>query len=830
MKFLIIDANSIINRAFYAIKPLTNKDGLHTNGVYGFLTTILREIESEKPDYIACAFDVSRITFRTELYSDYKGTRKETPEELREQFPLLKSLLNSMNIPVIELQNYEADDIIGTISKKCSEEKTECVILTGDKDDLQLICDYTRVKLIITRMGKTETTKMDTEAVFEKYGLTPSELIDLKALMGDKSDNIPGVAGIGEVSGLKLIQEYKTLENIYENIDNIKESLRKKLLADKENAFLSRKLGTIDRNTPIDTDLSKYLKIDYDITEYAKMLEYLGFKSILAKLMQASPEIKVPTAPSLKSEIEILDGIAIPDITTLFFLIDNEYIFVNHNKKIYRYDKSDSFIAGLLADENCNKISYNIKNSLHMGFDIKNPVYDVCVMSYVCNPKFSGEPEKILMEFLNVTAENSEQQILYLDELYKALNEIIDKNELFYINAMEHALIFTLYGMEIEGIAADEAALDALSVRFTAELLELSNKIYEHAGQEFNINSPKQLGEILFDKLGLESKKKTKSGYSTNAEVLEKLSDSHPIIELIKEHRQISKLNSTYVEGLKLAKDQNNIIRTTYKQTLTQTGRLSSIEPNLQNIPIRSPLGRKIRETIIPKNDLLISADYSQIELRVLAHISNDQNLIDAFLENQDIHTITAQKIFGVDDITPNMRRAAKAVNFGLIYGKGAFSLAKDLGITRWEAEEYIGKYLGQYPNVSIYMSEVIENAKKDGYTKTLYNRRRYFPELNDKNHLVRTAAERAALNSPIQGTAADIIKLAMINVDKKLKENGFKSKLALQIHDELIIDCFSDEKEALITLLKECMENAVSLSVPLTVSVSTGKNLDECK
>ena len=823
MKFLIIDANSIINRAFYAIKPLTNKEGLHTNGVYGFLTMFLKEIEAENPDFIACAFDVSRVTFRTELYSDYKGTRKETPDELKEQFPLLKKLLNTMNIPVIELSGYEADDIIGTISKKCSDEKVECVILTGDKDDLQLICDYTSVKLIITKMGKTETTKMNAEKVFEKYELTPSELIDLKALMGDKSDNIPGVSGIGEVSGLNLIKEYKTLENLYENIDNIKESLKKKLISDKENAFLSRKLGTIDRNVPIDTNLEGYKKKKYNNSEFANMLEYLGFKSILSKLSLNEKTTAAEKAP----DVEIVNAQVLNDLNELFFHFDDENAYIKHTGKVYKYDKNDEYIADLLKDEKISKVSYNIKNLLHMGYDIKAPVYDVCLMAYVCNPK-NNDPEKIINEYLDASGETVELQIYYLDELYKALNETIEKNDLFYINAMEHELIFTLYNMEADGIKVDEAILSQLSVRFTAELSLLSEKIYEMAGQEFNINSPKQLGEILFDKLGLESKKKTKSGYSTNAEVLEKLSGEHPIIELIKEHRQISKLNSTYVEGLKLAKDENNIIRTTYKQTLTQTGRLSSTEPNLQNIPIRSTLGREIRKAIIPKNDIFISADYSQIELRVLAHISNDENLIKAFFEEQDIHTITAEKIFNTGDVTAEMRRAAKAVNFGLIYGKGAFSLAKDLGITRWEAEEYIGKYLGQYPSVSVYMSEIIENARKSGYTATLYNRRRYFPELNDKNHMVRTAAERAALNSPIQGTAADIIKLAMINVYNKLSENNFKSRLVLQIHDELIIDCFSDEKEELAILLKECMENAVSLTVPLIVSVSCGENLDK--
>jgi len=824
MKFLIIDANSIINRAYYAIRPLTNKAGLNTNGVYGFLTTLLKEIEAEGPDYIACAFDVSRVTFRTEIYSEYKGTRKETPDDLREQFPLLKKLLLTMNIPVIELEGYEADDIIGTISRKCSEEKVECIILTGDKDDLQLVCDYTKVKLIITRMGKTETTRMDKEKVFEKYGLTPTELIDLKALMGDKSDNIPGVAGVGEVSGLKLIKEYKTLENLYENIDNIKGSLKDKLISDKENAYLSRRLGLIDRNVPIDTDLGKYLRVEYNISEFAGMLEYLGFKSILSKL--ALPAEK--EAPEV-AYIEVSEGEPLSGLTQLFFVCDEEDIYVKHNKRVYKYGRNDSYIAGLLGDERIQKISYNIKNLLHMGYKIENPVYDVCLMAYVCDPK-NSEPAKIIGRYLDITAETPEAYACYLDELFEILTEEIDKNDLFYINAMEHELIFTLYNMEIGGIKADENELDVLSVRFTAEIAELSAKIYELSGQEFNINSPKQLGEILFDKLGLESKKKTKTGYATNAEVLEKLSGEHPIIDLIKEHRQISKLNSTYVEGLKLAKDENNIIRTTYKQTLTQTGRLSSIEPNLQNIPIRTALGRKIRETITPKYDLFISADYSQIELRVLAHISEDENLINAFLEEQDIHTITAQKIFSTTDVTAEMRRAAKAVNFGLIYGKGAFSLARDLGISRWEAEEYIGKYLGQYPKVSIYMSEVIERAKEEGYTKTLYNRRRYFPELHDKNHMVRTAGERAALNSPIQGTAADIIKLAMIKVEKKMAENNFKSKLVLQIHDELIIDCFSDEKEELSQLLKECMENAVSLSVPLSVSLSTGKNLDECK
>ncbi|MBO5408443.1 MAG: DNA polymerase I [Clostridia bacterium] len=825
-KFLVIDANSILNRAFYAIRPLTNKEGLNTNGIFGFLNILLKELDAENPDYIVCCFDVSRVTFRTSLYGDYKGTRKETPAELKEQFAPLKELLSAMNIPVLEKENYEADDLIGTISRVCSEQQLECLILTGDKDDLQLVDEYVNVKLVITRMGKTETTRMDVEAVKEKYkGLTPKELIELKAIMGDKSDNIPGVAGIGEVGGIQLISEYKTLENIYENIDSVKESLKKKLLADKENAFLSRQLGTICRDVPINTQIDAYTRGAYDTPKLTEVLTKLNFTSFLNRLTG-----NVASVPS-KEEIAVLsaDEFFVTKESEIYYLPHEEAFYVGQGGEVYAVSQTDHRFHARLEDEKIKKITVGVKKQLHDGIRLKGEVLDLGLMAYVCDPKFNdGDLSKVFLHFMNQRAESAAAWAKYLPGLYQALSETVEKNDLFYVNEMEQRLIGVLYDMETHGVAIDLSKLQELSQLFSQKAGELAEKIYEQAGEAFNILSPKQLGTILFEKLELPPVKKTKSGYSTNAEVLEKLSGVHPIIDLIKEYRHVTKLNSTYVEGFKTATNEEGVLHTTYQQTMTQTGRLSSTEPNLQNIPIRTEEGRKIREVILPKNDLFISADYSQIELRVLAHICGDENLIQAFREGEDIHTITAKRLFGAESVTAEHRRAAKAVNFGLIYGKGPFSLAKDLGITRYEAQEYITRYLGQYPKVEEYMTKVIEDATEDGYTKTLYHRRRYFPELREKNHMVKEAGKRAALNSPIQGTAADIIKIAMLRVWEELQ--SYQSKLSLQIHDELVIDCVKEEEEAVKALLKRCMENAVYLAVPLTVSISSGKNLDDCK
>ncbi len=826
-KFLLIDANSILNRAFYAIRPLTNREGLHTNGIFGFMNILLKELSEEQPDYVACCFDVSRVTFRTGLYTEYKGTRKETPAELKEQFAPLKELLSAMNIPVLEQENYEADDLIGTLSLACSKNQLECLILTGDKDDLQLVDDYVNVKLIITRMGKTETTRMDTRAVAEKYdGLTPKELIELKAIMGDKSDNIPGVAGIGEVGGLKLISQYKTLENLYENIDSVKESLKKKLLADKENAFLSRTLGTICREVPIDTNVECYAVKPYNVPALTQVLTRLEFAGFLSRLTGET----MVTAQKEQIPVLTADDFFEEEIgKEVCYLCEEDFFYANQKDAVYQIPKTDKRFLALLEDTAKVKTTVGVKKQLHDGIVLCGEVQDLGLTAYVCDPKFNdGDLSKIYLHFMSQPAEGVEAYAKYLPKLCKTLLETVDKNELFYINEMEHRLIWVLYEMESHGVQIDTQKLNGLSQLLSEKAEELAQKIYGEAGETFNVLSPKQLGVILFEKLGLPPVKKTKSGYSTNAEVLDKLSGTHKIIEYIKEYRQVTKLNSTYVEGFRTAMDADGVLRTTYQQTMTQTGRLSSTEPNLQNIPIRTEEGRRIREVILPKKDVFISADYSQIELRVLAHISGDENLIQAFIDGEDIHSITAKRIFATEEVTAEMRRAAKAVNFGLIYGKGAFSLAKDLGISRYEAQEYITRYLGQYPKVEAYMAKVIEDATEDGYTKTLYHRRRYFPELREKNHMVKEAGKRAALNSPIQGTAADIIKLAMLRVSEELK--SYQSRLSLQIHDELVIDCVKEEVEAVKELLKRCMENAVNLSVPLTVSISEGENLDACK
>ncbi len=827
-KFLIIDANSILNRAFYAIRPLTNSDGLNTNGIYGFLNILLKEIAEESPDYIACAFDVSRVTFRTELYSDYKATRHETPAELKEQFEPLKKVLRAMNVSVLEMPGYEADDIIGSISKKCEENETDCVILTGDKDDLQLISDRVFVKLIITRMGKTDTNLMGEKELMEKYGLAPMQMIELKALMGDKSDNIPGVKGVGEVTGLNLIKEYGTLENIYENIDNIKGSLQSKLMQEKENAFLSRKLGTIKRDLQIEGDISDFEVREYDSEALKEILTYLNFEKILERLSLGNEKKETE-----KKEIIVLseENFENADIkSTFFYTIFEGKVYVNCDDKVYLIsDKNIKFVS-ILKNPKIKKISFDIKTQLHNGFEIEGEFSDIGIMAYVVDAKNTfNDFFKFFSKFLALDVKEMTEASAFMPQLWKKLEKQIEKNALSFINQLEHKLIKILYDMEFQGVKIDIKKLDMLDKEFVEKTDELLKKIYILAGEEFNVSSPKQLGEILFVKLGLPVIKKTKTGYSTNAEVLEELTGTHEIIEYIKQYRTLTKLVSTYIEGFRATMDEGCIIHTTFNQTLTQTGRLSSTEPNLQNIPVRTEEGRLIRSAVVAKNDFFVTADYSQIELRVLADICNDENLINAFKNEVDIHTATAENIFDTQMVTPNMRRAAKAINFGLIYGKGAFSLAKDLKITRKEATSYIERYFGKYPKVRDYMKNVVSEAEKEGYTKTAYGRRRYFPELKAKGPL-KAAGERAALNSPIQGTAADIIKLAMINVDTAIKEKKLKSKLVLQIHDELIIDCVKEEKEIVEKLLREEMEKATTLKVPLTVSLGVGENLDDCK
>lgn len=824
-KFLIIDANSIINRAYYAIRPLTNNEGLHTHGIYGFLNILLKEISEENPDYIACAFDVSRVTFRKEIYSEYKATRGDTPDDLKEQFEPLKKLLHAMNIKTLEMQGYEADDIIGSVSKKCSDSGVNCVILTGDKDDLQLIDNNVFVKLIVTKMGKTETTLMDEKALFEKYGLTPQQMIELKALMGDKSDNIPGVKGIGEVSGINLIKQYGSLENIYENISEIKASLKSKLEDDKDNAFLSRKIGTIKRDMDIVKSFDEFLKRDYDNEKLIEILDFLNFEKFKER-MGLSSEKKV------KADITILGEKEFNELSVnneFYFIVKENEAYINYDEKVFIVNCENEKLISILSDKNVKKNSFDIKSLMHRGFGISGDFSDIGIKAYVCDPKYGFADFFKIFSLLDLSIEDYNEAIFYLPSLNDKLNEIIKKDNLLKINEMEHSLINILYDMENEGIKIDVEKLENLRKDFQIKADELLNRIYILAGEEFNVLSPKQLGEILFVKLGLPVIKKTKTGYSTNAEVLEALTGTHEIIDYIKEYRTLTKLISTYIEGFINTMDDEKIIHTTFNQTLTNTGRLSSTEPNLQNIPVRTPEGRKLRSVVVPKNDLFVAADYSQIELRVLADISGDENLKEAFLNNLDIHTSTAQYMFDTGMVTPEMRRAAKAINFGLIYGKGAFSLAKDLKITRKEANLYIERYLGQYPNVKEYMKNVIDEATEKGYTVTEYGRRRYFPELKAKG-MQRAAGERAALNSPIQGTAADIIKIAMIKVYNALKEEKMKSKLVLQIHDELIIDCYNDEKEKVKELLQKQMENAVRLNVPLTVSIGEGTDLNDCK
>ena len=863
-KFLILDANSIINRAFYGVRLLTTKDGTYTNAVYGFLNIMFKYIEEIKPSYIAAAFDLKAPTFRHKMYDGYKATRKGMPEELVPQLPLLKEVLSKMNITILEKEGFEADDIIGTVAKKCTEEEIECAILTGDKDDLQLATETNKIYLVTTRMGNTDTEVYDSSKVFEKYGVTPCEFIDVKAIMGDTSDNIPGIKGIGEKGALSLISEFKNLENIYENIesDKITKSVRQKLLDGKESAYLSRTLATIDVNTPIEFKCSDAKIKEYDNEALAEIFVRLEFKSFLKKLGGKMPEAEAIT---IKTEL-VTDG-AKEKLKTnedVSFLIDYEkdMLYFSFNPEIcYAFNIKDdeTLVKSFFENEKIFKVTHNLKETIiylkAKGIEVKGKIFDTEIAAYLIDPSRKNYTvSELSSDFLGMTLTETKERATQLSfdtveeetsflhnhvsvlmPLYKYEEEKLketEQNDLFY--DIEMPLVFVLASMQEEGVLVNEEMLTEFGKMLTEKIDLLTSEIYELAGKEFNINSPKQLGDILFAHLGLKAAKKTKTGYSTNAETLEKLQGEHPIIEKILEYRHLTKLNSTYVVGLKSEiNKETKRIHSNFNQTVTQTGRISSTEPNLQNIPVRTEIGRQMRKMFVAKDGFsLVGADYSQIELRVLAHIAEDENMIAAFKSGKDIHSSTACKIFGIceDDITPAMRTAAKAINFGLIYGKGEFSLAKDLGISMREAKEYINDYLGSFPMVQKYMKEVIEFAHSHGYVKTMFKRRRALSELTSKNYQLRSFGERAALNTPIQGSAADIIKLAMVKVYNKIKENKLRSRLILQVHDELIVEAHNEEIDIIKEILKTEMENVCDMNVPLKVDMNVGKSWYDTK
>lgn len=867
-KFLIIDANSIINRAFYGIRLLTTKDGTYTNAVYGFLNIFYKFKEEIKPDYIAAAFDLKAPTFRHKMFDGYKATRKPMPEELVPQISLLKEVLSALGIPVLEKEGFEADDIIGTVAARCTKEGIACMILTGDKDDLQLATNDNKIYLVTTRMGNTDTEIFDADHVFEKYGVTPKEFIDVKAIMGDTSDNIPGVKGIGEKGAFSLIADFKNLENIYENLDSesITKSLRTKLTEGKETAFLSRTLATIDCDVPIDVDFSAAKEQTGDIDALRALYTRLEFKSFLKKLPQGAESATIQAEkPTFTTKTPTVDELAkLLDNETVFYLMDTDtetIAVTDGNGTIFISRFSGEYLPCFKAffeSEKSTKVTHESKQQhlflKKLGIKLQGQVFDTAIAAYLIDPSRKNYninelsfdlldislSEETVGEQLSFDAEPTEsisfiaEQTSVLPALYILLqNRLTEEGSKELFEMIEMPLVNVLAAMESDGILVDKESLLSFGEMLDEKITLFTQEIYDLAGEEFNINSPKQLGLILFEKLGLKSSKKTKTGYSTNASALEKLIGSHPIIEKILEYRHLAKLKSTYVDGLKDVIQTDGRIHSTFHQTVTVTGRISSSEPNLQNIPIRTALGREMRKMFVAApGHILLDADYSQIELRVLAHIAGDQNMIEAFASGKDIHASTAAKLFNLplDEVTSDMRTAAKAVNFGLIYGKGEFSLAQDLQISMREAKAYIEDYLGSFPSVREYMKNVVEKAKENGYVTTLFGRRRALPELSASNFQLRSFGERAALNTPIQGTAADIIKLAMVRVYNRLEQEGLRARLILQVHDELIVEAPLEEQEQAGRILKEEMEQAFIMQAPLAVDMHAGTSWFEAK
>lgn len=847
MKLLVLDGNSILNRAFYGIKLLSTKDGRFTNGIYGFMNILFSLRENYSPDAVAIAFDVKAPTFRHELYSEYKGNRKGMPEELAQQMPVLKELLKSLGYKLIECAGWEADDIIGTLAKNCND-CDKCYIATGDRDSLQLVDEKVNVLLAAPKGGKTETVVYDFDKIVDDKGVEPLKLIEVKALMGDASDNIPGVAGIGEKTATDLIKKFGSIDYIYENFDSIEltNSVRNKLSAGKEMAFLSRTLGIIRTDAPVDMNYSSYIPGDIDkqsakaiLTELEmiKFIEKLGLKDVV---VTNSESTTLKYTVKSKSEDEIVDSIK--KSGELYF-ITNDYktAYINLDNCVAETEYSN--ILDLLSDSNIKKYTSDAKslytNAINTGYVVNNIAFDTLLAGYLLNPNSSDYSVGTLADSYRISVEiDTDSEIVrhcaVLRDLTDKLNAaIIENGEKQLLHDVEIPLSQVLASMEHHGFKVDFQGIYNYGVMLEEKINELVNKIYSYADGEFNINSPKQLGVVLFEKLQLPVKKKTKTGYSTNAEVLESLYNEHPIIPAILEYRTIQKLKSTYCDGLLKVVSEDGRIHSTFQQTETRTGRLSSTEPNLQNIPVRSELGRELRRFFTCENgNVLIDADYSQIELRVLAAVSEDVNMTDAFNNGDDIHTITASQVFNmpVDMITPLMRSRAKAVNFGIVYGIGAFSLSKDIGVAVYEAKKYIENYLEHYSGVEKYMENIVAQAKEQGYVTTLFNRRRYLPEINASNAIQRSFGERVARNMPIQGTAADIIKIAMIKVFNRLAQENMQSRLIMQVHDELIIEAPENEADKAMNILKEEMENAVQMSVRMDVDAHIGKTWYDAK
>lgn len=881
-RLIIIDGNSIINRAFYALPDMTNSEGLHTNAVYGFTRMLFKIIDDYKPTHISVAFDKKAPTFRHKEYADYKAGRKKMPDELGQQLQPLKELLDTFNIHRMEMAGYEADDLIGTVAKMGEDNDFEVYIVTGDKDAIQLASNKTTT--LITKKGVGEVEEYNYDSVVERYEMTPTQFIDLKGLMGDKSDNIPGVPGIGEKTGIKLIKEFSSIENIIENIDQLKGSVKKKIEENKEQAIFSKKLATIIRDVPIEISLDELSYGDYDKKAVIEEFKKFGFTTLIKQVLamddvegestvEEKSELKISHLDNVlefKKEVEKTNKLFIKTVSKVGNILEQNlmYVFLSADGENIYYinDEELELIKDIISNEEIKKIGYNLKDD-YLAFkpyniEINNMFFDIAIGEYLIDSKSSTSYEcsDIAMKYLTKKIKSQEELLgkgakakkfsdLSLEELSTYFGEILntvynvypmmektfkdmDMEYLFY--DVEMPLVEVLGSMEYCGMAVDKNQLNELGDKFKEIISNLEEEIFSLAGEKFNINSPKQLGVILFEKLELPVIKKTKTGYSTSADVLEKLRDKHEIIDKITEYRQIVKLNSTYVEGLLgIINPISGRIHSSFNQTITTTGRISSTEPNLQNIPVKTEMGREIRKVFIAdEHSKLVDADYSQVELRVLAHMSGDKHMIEAFQNDIDIHSKTASQIFGVDvnDVSSKQRSEAKAINFGIVYGKTDFGLSQDLNIPVPKAKAYIESYFANYDKIKVFMDDAIKNATDNGYALTIFNRRRYIPEINSSNFMVRNQGKRFAMNAPIQGSAADIIKIAMVNVFTRLKDENLKSRLILQVHDELIVEAVEEELDQVCNIVKEEMESAVNLQVHLDVDLNVGDSWFETK
>ncbi|GGF97863.1 DNA polymerase I [Paenibacillus abyssi] len=882
-KWILIDGNSIANRAFYAMPPLTNSAGLHTNAVYGFTTMLLKLLEEEKPTHMLVAFDAGKVTFRHEGYGDYKGGRQKTPPELSEQFPLIKELLQAFGIAQFELSGFEADDIIGTLTRMADEAGVEALVVSGDKDMLQLASD--KVTIALTRKGVSEVELYTPEAIGEKYGLSPAQIIDLKGLMGDSSDNIPGIPGVGEKTALKMLHEFGSVEDVLANIDSLKGKMKEKVEQHQEDAIMSKKLATIYREVPLEQGIEEIVYEGYDKGQLSEAFRKLEFKSLMERLdLPSGGPAQEGASEAAELQVVSVDKDKLGDLEAKLDQVKSIYVeAVGENphhaellgiafaseETIYvvpaeLISSSEAVrILEWLQDDTKEKYGYDMhKAALALswrGIELSGTAFDVHLAAYLLDPTDTSQTLSGLTHRYGIGAVQADEEVYgkgakfkvpdseilhrhlarkadAIRKLVPLQQEELEKSgmhKLFY--ELELPLSTILAGMEKQGITVQSDTLKQLGQEIESKITASMNEVYKHAGMEFNISSPKQLGEVLFDKLGLPVIKKTKTGYSTDADVLDKLEPYHEIIPSILHYRQLTKLQSTYVEGLlKEIRKETGKVHTYYRQTIAATGRLSSQFPNLQNIPIRLEEGRKIRKAFVPSNEgwYILAADYSQIELRVLAHISGDEGLKDAFIHDLDIHTKTAMDVFGVaaDQVDSNMRRQAKAVNFGIVYGISDFGLSQNLNITRKEAGQFIEQYFAAFQGVRKYMDDIVLQAREDGYVTTLLERRRYLPEIKASNFNLRSFAERTAMNTPIQGTAADIIKLAMVKMDEQLRERGLQSRMLLQVHDELVFEVPEEELETMKKLVPDVMESAIELDVPLKADVNYGVNWYETK